>query len=308
MLRFYSHTLWVHGVSGIRLLGPFLMALLCQDVEAKAFLLEGERLTAGEYLTSENGKFRMGLNSAGELEIVDTNPDPNNQNLVEDWDGKTYWAARFTPDGFPDRRPETHYFPPAEPYQNRPEYWQTRLSCCHGDFMHKQKRLGDKSSYKVAGGYFVSLKEGGDFHHLALYSNDKIWRTEKNIELWTASAGYPLDEIMLYLENCGRAVVFSVDKLIWCSCPYCEDWDGGKNQIFKPDFYNFHGTKFAASGIDPLGIPTHAKVNREGAGGATTVVGSAYSGVRLCGEGKSGALGKAVESWKTLFMRGKAAR
>ena len=94
--------------------------------QVKGYLYEGERLCVGEYLLSENERFRMGFNELGELEIIDLKPNTAPAlNLLRrhGWDGKTFWKARegkpFTP-----QQNSILYPGPPSPY---------------GDMMHKSK-------------------------------------------------------------------------------------------------------------------------------------------------------------------------
>jgi hypothetical protein len=234
-----------------------LLPCLNPGLDAKDILFEEERLCKGEYLVSENGRFRMGFNEVGALEIVDLAPKPEHAKLVPGWDGKTFWTARFIVD------PRNQYKSVTGPRNGREGYledWPNRdltTACCHGDFMHGYKSLGKKKSYQVLGGDYLSLKEG-DWHYLAIYAKRTMFATSRpiDIKVWCPPAGYSKSEIVLHLDNCGRAMVLSEQGLHWCSCPFCDDWGEGYRGLLV-DFYNFKNTDLGPKGIGPMGMPPH---------------------------------------------------
>lgn len=269
------------------------MALLCclppSALAAKDHLFEGERLYAGEFLTSENGRFQMGFNEQGELEIVDLKPKANSKSFIDGWDGKTYWEARFTPEV---NLTKARLFPlkmlPPEERRCDPDAWRGMggqfQAYCYGDLMHKFKLVEGRPSYKVRGGSYLSLREPvTKANHNYISRGIRIVRkalfrkTMKPIEItiWSPHSGVPSEEVFLYLENSGRAIVFSEKGLHWCSCPYCDDWGEGYLPL-RADYFNFAKQKTNKTNIDLLEMPHHkrsAEVNK--AGGAAAAASAA---------------------------------
>jgi len=235
-----------------------------ESLQAKIQLSSGEKLSPGEFLVSENGRFKMGLNDEGALVIVDQQPRETKEitrSKIKNWDGKTYWTARFVPDPHGRApRPILEYKPKDPLKVHHPGHWRINYATAHGDFMFPYKSLGSMASYQVKGAKVLKL----DFSGLSLWDNpDKhnpMWRC--NVR--TANARC---DTMLLLENCGRAIVISeLNELLWCSCPFCDDWTGKCDDwnagVLRRDIYNFQDS---GCNLDFLEMPPHANPATEGA-------------------------------------------
>ncbi len=255
--EFYGHPDRARRLAGINLKKiAYMIALVAGSTAFAAnTLISGERLERNHYLYSENGMFRFGLNDDGACVLEALFVDDGIKSLVDGWDGFTYWTARFTPDPWGRAPKPLSEYKPMDPKDvHNPLYWRLNYATCHGDFMHQHKELAHRDSYQVKGADFLALADKNIHYGLALCKKDPCGSTLVNGGshiLWAACGSAGKEDRILTLQNDGRAVVLTESgKIVWCSCPYCNDWTGvcedwGSERGIKMDHYSFSGTKFA---------------------------------------------------------------
>jgi len=251
-----------------------IFLLLCGIVlNGKSGMIEGERLYIGQHLMSSEGRYKMGINDAGILEIIDLRPPQDQEKIVPGWDGKTLWRAKYL------KR------------TNTADYGYARCSGSTGsnyfdEFIQRCSNTECWSSSEVVpveDAYYFTFTSMPNFEtikYVQLFDkNDKkLW--EMQIEL-SVKYHHPTEhgyasvptEAVLYLDNYGRASIFTEKKMVWCTCPYCYLRYNDKDDcciVIDCKNYNlyFHDEK--------LGIPRHSEISQEKLRWVLTVTGGMY--------------------------------
>ena len=208
----------------------FIAILATIPMLGTQFLLEGERLYAGQYIVSENGRFRFGLSAAGRLELLDTNPDPGRRSAFPWWDGKILWHAErdVLQTGFFHSWGEAFF-----------QSWMRKMGA------GKNHQMTDRS---LQGAHFFEIINGNDFigrKVLTLFDSEEkpLWK----LDIFTQEE----KELYLLVEDCGRVIGLNESKIWFCTCPYCASSADYGNVQLDHHFLDFYFN----DGV--LGMPLH---------------------------------------------------
>jgi hypothetical protein len=179
------------------------------SLEAKSYLAPGEKLGLGEFLVSENGQFRMGFNDHGVLEIRDIGKEPLSQHQ------RSYWFPRLLWDSS------------AYDYDKlKPGNYRTRFNLSGIDTNgYAAGAFTDNHLHQYTNERSLEIKK---YQLFVRDNNNKvIWHSEPVPCSFQDPVYAPftyadfVDEAYLYLENCGRAILITEERMLWCSCDYC---------------------------------------------------------------------------------------
>lgn len=241
------------------------------------YLRPGETLQYGEWLVSENGQFRMGFDKGGDLVIEDIGEEPLSKFQ------RIYFSPRAGQFFWPYQGDNIHRQNYRYPWRldNTPGYTNLRIpdgySFC---------------SFSDGGSWKLSAEESRDrsakARTLEISNYQLLVRDVKGQIIWhTHPIPYPdylgiphldpeggcadwpdtilngqkplheatVTEAVLYLDNTGRAILFSSEKILWCSCPWCHAGVPIKVDFYAdPSKWHFHQVKKQFGGM-----PTHAE-------------------------------------------------